>query len=96
MDKNQARIILENERDNAKEGEMLEVFDVAVKALAPRNLVIECSGGIVQDVHGLPTGWTYEIADWDEQEDIQNIIDGKDDVINDKLEAMIRKAKEQA
>jgi hypothetical protein len=33
-----------------------------------RNIVIECEGGIVQDVHGLPEGWTYEIADWDETE----------------------------
>lgn len=34
----------------------------------PRTIVIECEGGIVQDVHGLPEGWIYDIADWDETE----------------------------
>lgn len=32
------------------------------------NIVIEVTGGVVTDVHGLPEGYTFEIADWDDVE----------------------------
>ena len=28
-------------------------------------IIIEIEGGVVQDVHGLPKGWVYEIKDHD-------------------------------
>lgn len=50
-----------------------EIFQKLAKE-KPRTIVIECRGGLVQDVHGLPDGWDYDIADWDELDSV----DGND------------------
>lgn len=60
---------LENERDNAEAGEMLEVYQWALQQLAPRIIVVETSGGVVDDVHGLRQGDQWDLADWDEKGD---------------------------
>ncbi len=35
----------------------------------PRTIVVEVTGGVVTDVHGLPEGWQWDVADWDEKGD---------------------------
>ena len=60
--------------------------DIEVKDhRAPRTIAIEVSGGCVTDVHGLPDGWSYDIADWDEQ----------GDYFEEQNERIIREAKAQ-
>lgn len=75
------------EEDNAKANseawdELLTFQDTNDK---PRTLCVETSGGVVQDVHGMPEGWDYEVADWDDAgESIHSI------------EQTIKNAKDQA
>lgn len=50
-----------------------------------RCITIEVTGGVVTDVHGLPEGYTYLIADWDDVE--------CGDMEEEELQALIEKAK---
>lgn len=36
-------------------------------------ITIEVHGGVVQDVHGLPDGWSYRVCDWDICSDCGNL-----------------------
>lgn len=53
--------------------ELWDIVDGAagiIKHLSkPRTLCIEVQGGVVVDVYGLPVGWTYDLADWDNVEE---------------------------
>jgi hypothetical protein len=40
-------------------------------------IIIECSGGVVVDVKGLPEGWSYEILDHDNEEEHKEYIDDR-------------------
>ncbi len=51
------------------------------KQLTPRVLVAEVEGGILQDIHGLPEGWTYEVADYDDDTDTDAEVAEKDAMI---------------
>lgn len=39
----------------------------------PRTIIVETSGGVVNDVHGLPQGWDWKVADWDEAQGNETI-----------------------
>lgn len=60
-------------------------------AMNPRTLCVEVSGGVVQDVHGLPEGWSYELADWDELDGIDAF--DHEEKIKNQIEAKINRAK---
>lgn len=55
-------------REEENKKALNDAWDDIVRMKEGRSIVIECEGGIVQDVHGLPEGWIYDIADWDECE----------------------------
>lgn len=57
----------------------------------PRTLCVEVSGGVVQDVHGLPEGWSYELADWDELDEIEAF--DHEEKIKSQIETKINRAK---
>lgn len=60
------------ESSSGKESEnraALEAAAADVNSLVGRTIVPEISGGVLVNVHGLPHGWTYDVADWDEKGD---------------------------
>lgn len=76
------------ESSDGKIVENARLLNQAVKEInaltKPRTICVEIEGGLCQDVHGLPIGWDYEIADRDDQD----MTDGQ----REGIEKMIKKA----
>lgn len=52
-----------------------------MQRMEPRTLCVEVRGGVVQDVHGLPPGWDYELADYDDEDDDEERETSNDEAI---------------
>lgn len=57
------------ETDPSDAWQFINAAKAIMEKMKPRVLVVECAGGLVQDVHGMRPGDTYELVDWDELED---------------------------
>lgn len=42
-------------------------------------IIIEIEGGVLQDVHNLPEGWSYYLEDHDNQKEMPELVPVKDD-----------------
>lgn len=81
----------DREIDTVEAIELLEkASDLIDSLMEPRTIVIECSGGSVNAVHGLRDGDHYDVADWDDEGP-----DQRTQVTKEFLERMINEAKAQ-
>lgn len=74
-------------REEENETALNKAWDEIIRLRKPRTLCVEASGGLVQDVHGLPDGWDYSIADWDRMEDVSTDFTGTKEEIAQRLDA---------